>query len=47
MGKVKVADDWTQESTNSQFAILEDTEGMPVVVFPGTHSGAYGVGTIQ
>ena len=43
--KVKLSDDWETEATNSQFAILEDDEGKPVVVFPGTSSGAYGVGS--
>ena len=45
--KVKLADDWEEENTNAQFAILEDQEGMPVVVFPGNNSGAYGVGTTR
>ena len=43
--KVKLSDDWATESTNSQFSILADDEGGPVVVFPGTSSGAYGVGS--
>ena len=42
--KVKLSDDWTTESTSSQFAILEDDGGKPVLVFPGQFSGAYGVG---
>lgn len=45
--KIRLSDDWMEESTHAQFSILEDTEGVPAVVFPGTNSGAYGVGTIR
>ncbi len=42
--KIKLSDDWTTEFTAAQFAIVEDEEGNPVVVFPSSSSGAYGVG---
>ena len=42
--KVILADDYLTDATYSQFAIVEDDGGDPVVVFPGSNSGAYGVG---
>ena len=42
--KINISEDWSIEYTSSQFAFVEDDAGRPVVIFPTSSSGAYGVG---
>ena len=42
--KVRLAEHRSVDFTASQFAIVLDPEGGPVVIFPGLNRGAYGVG---
>lgn len=42
--KTDMAPDAETDCTHSQFAIVVDSGGASVVVFPGSNSGAFGVG---